>query len=293
MNVHSLNHFKSVTAHRFFVVPADNDYLIARWMRLGHFPEFFWHACQAIEKYLKASLILNGLQLKKGTHNLSSLFQDYCDVYGGLALTTFEKPQDLDTRFWQQEKVSSFISKLDHLGPPDSRYGLVSWHFSGDYLFKLDQICWSLRRMTIGLDWTIGADFPATGEMASYQGKPFRDALTQDVSASVRGSIDNLKKSIPDMGATRADLLHTWNFEFQRCPADIFKAAPGLTISQFGPAVNSYLYLYWEALTAKDKDGNLRPLEPNFRQGMEWLIKTIKLPKDVTLEIQSMLQTKR
>jgi hypothetical protein len=64
----SLNHFKSVFAAQFFVVPADRNYFLARFTRINGIPEeFWWQSLQAIEKYLKAGLVLNGESVKQAT----------------------------------------------------------------------------------------------------------------------------------------------------------------------------------------------------------------------------------
>jgi len=44
-----------------FVVPGDQDYLMSRLLAQKGLPrEFYWAAAQAIEKYLKAFLLING-----------------------------------------------------------------------------------------------------------------------------------------------------------------------------------------------------------------------------------------
>ena len=41
----SLNHFKSVATHDFFVLPADQNYFLARFTRIyGFAGEFWWQS---------------------------------------------------------------------------------------------------------------------------------------------------------------------------------------------------------------------------------------------------------
>ena len=60
-----MNALKNNVVTQMFVDTADQNYLIARWAyHRGLFLDFFWNACQALEKYLKASLLLNGKSAK-------------------------------------------------------------------------------------------------------------------------------------------------------------------------------------------------------------------------------------
>ena len=54
-----------------FVDPGDENYVMARIAYHGGlYQDFFWNAAQATEKYLKASLLLNGETLiKNNGHN--------------------------------------------------------------------------------------------------------------------------------------------------------------------------------------------------------------------------------
>ena len=68
-----LNHFQSVCAGSFFIAPADQNYFLARFSKftdLGN--EFWWQALQAVEKYLKAGLVLNKVSVKSFNHSLDS-----------------------------------------------------------------------------------------------------------------------------------------------------------------------------------------------------------------------------
>jgi hypothetical protein len=285
----NLNHFKYVAVNNFFVAPADNDYLLARWMLLNNFSEFFWHASQAIEKYLKAGLVLNGIKVTSASHGLSALYLDHQKVFDTLAFTQFTMPKGINTDLWHDEAVRHFICRMEKFGSPDSRYGLSSWIRSSDDLFKIDQICWALRRLTIGLNWKVGVDFVSDPSLSELAGQEYRYALANISDAVPRGLIRNLGSGLYDVGPQRADILHSWNFSFRRCQADIFKLAPGSIAPIIGPMANSYISIYWQILTRTDEKGKLRRLSPNFIAGMKWLIDYIKLPKDVSKEIRAKL----
>ena len=246
MQLDSLNHFKSVAAHQFFVAPADRDYLIARWLLLGGFPELFWHVAQAVEKYLKAGLVLNGEKVDGASHDLRALHERHVAVFGDLAFRRFERPDGLDPEMWRDEPVEAFVGRVSFMGSPDGRYGLASWWRQPDDLFKIDQMCWALRRVTIGLDWMVGEDFERLdAALEPHRGRRYGEVLLEEPELAPRGEFRDLEQALPEVGSDRGDLLHAWNFAFRRCPADIFKPAPGLVAPPIGPAGNSYMFIFW------------------------------------------------
>jgi hypothetical protein len=297
MIVSSLNHFKAAIAHQFFVAPGDSDYLIARWLLMNGFqPEVFWHVAQTFEKYLKAGLVLNEIEVRtqnSNGHDLNSLYEKHVEIFGDIAFVSFHRPDSLNPEIWRDETVSSFISRIALIGSPDSRYGLVSWDRYPDDLFKIDQACWSLRRLTIGLDWSVGGDVPCDSSMAAHRGKTYREALRADVDVSPRGPMKAGEGSLVDIGQNLDDLFHSWNFSHRRCQADLFKPASAILASRIGPFANSYVLLLWEMITATDKRGKLKPLPPHMDPGLRWLIRAIKLPRGVKEEFEAQLAKPR
>lgn len=293
MEIESLNHFKSVTVHQFFIEPADNDYLLARWMLINRFSGHFWHVSQAIEKYLKAGLVINDCSVKKWSHSILKLYEEHLKVFDGLALRNFSKPDGLNLEFWADEAVEGFILRINRMGSPDSRYGLTSWSKREDDLFKIDQLIWSLRRLTIGLNWCRGSDFDPSYPDPLFAHQTYLDALLADAALEPRGSIKGLKHKLFEIGPEYGDLLHSWNYSFRRNEADISKPIPTHVVPNYGSFLNSYLTIYWEILNAKDTTGKPQPLDPLFIQGMNWLIDKIKLQKKVEDAIKAQLALKR
>ena len=214
-------------------------------------------------------------------------------TFGDLAAQRFERPDGMNPDLWRDASVEGFIEGVSHMGSPDGRYGLASWWRRPDDLFKVDQLCWALRRLTIGLDWVVGEDFRPGAALEPHRGRRYREALRDDPSLTPRGTIEKLDAPLAELGTDRGDLLHAWNFAFRRCPADVFKPAPQLAAPRIGPAENSYLSLFWEALTDRDENGDLKPLDPLFAEGMEWLVATIKLPADTRRAVREMLSAER
>src|SRR5688572_2300053 len=89
---------KKVIIDRLFLTTADNDYVTARLCYFNrHYQGFFWNSAQALEKYLKASLLFN---------NCSALSDDKGKEYGHDLIRLYHKiktlaqdliPQDVKT----------------------------------------------------------------------------------------------------------------------------------------------------------------------------------------------------
>jgi len=272
MHFNSIQHFKFVSTHKFFVQPADENYLLARWMLINGFNrEFFWQAMQAIEKYLKASLVLQEISINKYSHNITELFERHCEEFGPVAFTSFEKPEELSADIWTPSNPLNYVTRISQLGDPGSRYGMVSWWRTSDDLFKIDQICWSLRRLTVGLKWVVGDGLHVPGEHEAHRGTTYSDALLADATFQPRSPIGGLDRQIHQLGSTRADTLYSWNLSYRRERIDFAKpTSPGL-VPTFGPLENSYIFLFWEELTKKDENGQPKFHSPIFIEGMRWL----------------------
>jgi HEPN domain len=267
----SSNHFKSVMTHEFLVEPADQNYILARWMLInGFYPEFFWQALQAVEKYLKAGLILQEIDAKDG-HQIDKLYDKHVSCFKDLAFCSFHKPRELSAERWRDEAVSAYVGRLQRMGQADSRYGLISWRRRSDDLFKFDQICWHLRRLTIGLKWQVGADFDIADEYEIHRGLCYEVALQADPTFEPRGRIQGIDLPLHNLGGTRADLLHAWNFAYRRDQADIDKPAPYRVSPQIGDLKNSLFSHLWEAMNRQNEQEKTLPLPKDFIAGMRWV----------------------
>jgi HEPN domain-containing protein len=66
---------KNSVVTEMFVDTADQNYLIARWAyHRGLFIDFFWNSVHALEKFFKASLLLNGKSAIGFGHDLTRLY---------------------------------------------------------------------------------------------------------------------------------------------------------------------------------------------------------------------------
>lgn len=270
----SLNHFKSVSAHKLFIEAADQNYLLARWMLVNAFhQEFFWQATQAIEKYFKASLLTNDVSVSTMGHKLPDLESEHRKVFGDLAFARFCKPDALHSDFWRDEDYLKYLNRISRNGDPDGRYGLIGWALGRSELFKLDQLVFALRRLTVGLDWIVGGEWEVSPGHESFAGQTYRQALEADAQFLPRGLPGGLAIALRNPGRDRGDLLHAWNFEFSRNDDDLRKKAPPSVAPALGGFRNGFLFIHWDEIRRAEH------LDPILFDGMMWLIDRIMLPR--------------
>lgn len=249
-------------------MPADQNYLLARWTLVqGMYPEFFWQALQCLEKYYKAGLLVNEFGTGEFGHSLVRLHEKHDEVFADLAFREFRKPENLREDLWTDESVPDFLARIERQGAPESRYGIVSWARRTDDLFKLDLTVQNLRKLTIGLDWIVGDDWPPTKRAERHVGKSYREAWRDEYDLDVRGEIERLESPIEPLGKTWADIIHFWNFAFSRDADDLERPPPRHLAPVIGPIRNAFLYLCYEELTRKEREP-----DPVTVEGVRWLL---------------------
>lgn len=140
-----------------FINTADEDYLLARWCYFNNMHrQFFWHAAQATEKYLKASLVLNNNCIKNINHLLSAAFV-MVRTYGAEFLQPFKQPSEnlifsKNPNLWKDEALENFIARIEQHGTPSNRYDYFGIYLEITDLYKLDQLIFSLRNLSVNLD---------------------------------------------------------------------------------------------------------------------------------------------
>ena len=281
-----LNHFKSLLAHKFFVAPSDRNYFFARFAKtFGINEEFWWQGLQTIEKLLKAGLVLNGVSVGgEYRHDIEKLWNKHKEVFGDLAVTNLTRPDKLKEEFWTDHTLENLIARMNRMGHPDSRYGLLSYSNNIDDMFKFDQLAFELRRRTIGLDWIIGSDFPDL-ELTEFYGQPYRNVIAQRPEHQIR-SMKLPTGSIEVIGAELEDVIHSWNFSNFRSDADLERPAPPTVAPVMAGFGNSYLYLLWRSLNG----GEVTELA---REQVEWLLGNIQIGRDAKIEFERILEAGR
>ena len=126
-------------ATRSFRDIADGDYVAARLsFRTQLVPQFLWQSLQAIEKYLKCTLVLNRIKAPR-SHDIGELLQK------------FEGSKKFDIRL--SAETRKFFAYLDTYGR--FRYYETPYYVLGNELFLLDRAVWELRRYARVLDYKI------------------------------------------------------------------------------------------------------------------------------------------
>ncbi|MBY3753892.1 hypothetical protein GBZ26_05130 [Azospirillum formosense] len=285
---YSLNHFKSVFANEFFVEPGDQNYQLARWAKIhGFHREFYWQSVQAIEKYCKAALVLNGESTKHGSHGIENLYNRCCDRFGDLVVQRFERPELFPQELWNDEEPERFLRFLYQQGNPNSRYGMTSWFNRPSDLIKLDILAFNIRRCTIGIDWVVGEDFYVEKDLQVFVGKNFSDVLRANPSYQVRGDFQTISSPAVMSGEDVADSLVLWNYQMDSAPSCFSGPLPPSLSAVIGPARNSLLHILCNQVSYRQST------EPSslLLDGAAWMLETIKLDRQV-MEILE-LQVKR
>ena len=155
MNEHDRSRFeilKNSVVKSMFIDMADRDYVASRLAyRMQMYNLFFWSAGQAIEKYLKASLLLNGKSAKFG-HDLIELFQEVSKYAADLFPEKLTKPDELSSNSWREESPSDFLIRFNEYANPHTRYNLTGYVTLDEDLFHLDQFVFAVRRMAVALE---------------------------------------------------------------------------------------------------------------------------------------------
>lgn len=137
-----------------FIVTADQDYLSARFLAIKRLHRaFFWSASQAIEKYLKAFLLMNGVCIKDkkfNNHKISLLLEEAEKIDPTIKLISF-KIHPAITIANETKKhlkvldINKFINAIETNGSPSNRYNQKGITFNTSYLLGLDNFVYFLR----------------------------------------------------------------------------------------------------------------------------------------------------
>jgi HEPN domain-containing protein len=109
---------------------ADQDYVVARMAyRALLYAQFHWSALQAVEKYLKAILLLNRIRARDVSHELEKALEYAKELPFELRLT---------------DQTVEFLEHLDSFAK--FRYLESSYHVIGHKIVRLDRAVWEIRR---------------------------------------------------------------------------------------------------------------------------------------------------
>ena len=284
--------FRAAVTREFFISPADRNYTYARFFRgMGDPVESWWQALQAIEKYIKAGLVLNGTSLLRPNkvskenpdpfgHDILLLKREHDRVFGEQAVIDLCKPKKLRDELWAEDPLNAILQKINDIGSPDGRYGLNNYFNAGFDIFVFDALVFELRRRTVCLDWRIGEHWELSEDNDEMAGLQFRQVIDQFPQYQPRrinshkGKYDS-KGVFDSMGASMDDARHNWNFQFVRDEGDLDKECPSSFSAIFGGFGNSMLLSIYRATNAISLD-NIE----NAIVGLKWIIDNIRVPRD-------------
>ncbi|MBC3928401.1 MULTISPECIES: HEPN domain-containing protein [unclassified Undibacterium] len=136
-----------------FVIPADEDYLMARLLAQKNLHRgFFWSASQALEKYLKAYLLMHDYGIKRlsNGHSLEPLFDAVITIdpeIKNISLAIHNEIK-MDAQILAQVKVftvAEYLRELSVFGAAANRYNASGVIFNTGHLFALDAFVYHLR----------------------------------------------------------------------------------------------------------------------------------------------------
>jgi hypothetical protein len=202
-----------------FIKTADDNYVTARWcFTYGLNVDFFWLGVHALEKYLKAALLLNGssgkdylegTKRKKYGHDIRKLYADVQPLAPELLPANLTRPPVIASVDWHDEPTEKFIGRLLFFGQADNRYQLYGYISRREDVFKLDQAVFAVRRLCqpLGTHF-LGKKHPGVPDQSR------RERMLRDHPASA-----NLHSHLEDtMDGKRGKMLRhvalNWNFPF-------------------------------------------------------------------------------
>jgi len=136
-----------------FVVPGDQDYLMSRLLAQKGLPRgFYWAAAQAIEKYLKAFLLMNDEGVKKfKAHPIKELFKAASRIdtsFADLSILPHHSIQ-VDhsvSHHLKRFTIQDFIDELEKHGSADNRYNTIGVEYNTGHLCAMDSLSFQVRR---------------------------------------------------------------------------------------------------------------------------------------------------
>jgi HEPN domain-containing protein len=145
-------------AREIFIDTADEDYVLARWLYLnGLHRQFYWSAAQAVEKYLKAAVVLNGSSSKSFNHDIVRLYTKVKRFAEEFLPAKLKVPEQViqfrqHPSFWGGSGTEDFVARLAEHGVPSNRYDFFGIDSQSGDFYKLDQLVFAIRRTSIDME---------------------------------------------------------------------------------------------------------------------------------------------
>jgi len=282
---------KNSVVTQMFVDTADQNYLIARWAyHRSMFIDFFWNSVHSLEKYLKASLLLNGRSAiinqdeQAYGHDLTRLFTDVQIYAGDLFPERLTQPRQLDMPHWRDETPTEFLARFNGLGNANNRYNLFGYVQRWEDLHHFDQFVYFTRRVAFNLEVS---PFLGRGPYPETAPKTVRECLGRDVKYSPRSASSRLHKLLGTKGDDELrDAGLKLNFQF--APDDYDHEQDGIRFGTSGS--NPVLY---QRIVARAESMKPSSADQDAADLADWVIDNIQLPKPVKIELRGYAETLR
>ena len=207
---------KKQIVQELFINTADDNYITARWCFIEELNvDYFWLAVHALEKYMKAVLLLNGKSSKGFSHDIVKLYNSVKLFASDLLPDSLEQPDALgnDNR-WLAEAPEKFLQRLYDNGNADNRYQIFGFLRHYDDLFKLDLMIFALRRLCVPLDGYC-ASLDGRYLLASGRNLTYRDMLMNQPEQWTLSSSGKLVETVSGKRGERLrEVLLSHNFSF-------------------------------------------------------------------------------
>ena len=257
-----------------FVDTADDNYIAARWCFVeGLHIDYFWLSVHALEKYMKAALLLNGESSKGYSVDIVKLYRKMKCIAPELLPSNLKKPDDLDTDRWRDETPDNFIRRLHDNGNADNRYQIFGFYRHKEDLFKLDILVFALRRLCVPLDAYYLGKWRRNKENLAY-----RDTLIRQPAEWSVSQLCKLEKTVAgERGERLRDVFLNLNLPF--APKDFSHGS----LRSGMAAHNSVLGRSILRPLEKAPDSQAAALSAEV---CDWVITNIQLPEDVKKQLR-------
>lgn len=153
---HHMHLMKKHVVDELFTRTADENYITARWCAINRLQtDFFWLGTHALEKYMKAVLLVNGRPVKEYGHDILKLHSKISEFAKELLPLSLNKPTVLQYEGWIVRDLQDFLGHFYRYGNPDNRYLIYGHSFRPEDLFMLDQAVFAYRRLICRLDASV------------------------------------------------------------------------------------------------------------------------------------------
>ena len=263
---------KKRIVQELFISTADDNYITARWCFIeGLKVDYFWLAVHALEKYMKAMLLLNGKSSRDFGHDIVKLYKCVESLASELLPNSLKQPDALviDHK-WLDESPEEFSQRLYENGNADNRYQIFGFLQHYDDLFKLDLMIFALRGLCVPLD---GYCLRSARTKLTY-----RDVLIKQPEKWKLSSAGKLEKVISGkFGERLREVLLNHNFPF--APDDFPHSGLRIRMASQNPVLERLVLKRLKRAT--DRNSAKEAVELS-----NWAVKNIKVPKGVEKQLQ-------